>query len=432
MKRNTIGMGILLGILILSFSVIPVQAHIPEGWVPIEDCQKYCKGDGGSGDGGAESSAAVQDFSADVVYRATSDALDNLWEGEAPKRDRIKIVCNLPGPTAEEVIKVIVGHPTGDAPLEWTSEKPGSYEIVPPPGTNMKNLKPENFKLTFIDTRKNKEYVWDMQKEIPGIFPEGYFELRNKKAGGEELKWYEENQFTAMEGKIPGKITESAGKRISNEIHDNYAHPLDEGVVGKVDEEGTLLYLATKLAETGNKKDIGKMIKLSEEVNTLTEGFHHVAHEKLMVLAEESGKGQNLVMLLHDNLAHSMLASAFNVEGLIEEIKKTENETEVKEKAGELLEELKKFKKLTTEAHAHSTDPATAWTEQLPLKLKNDRDEIKIKHSDLMTYLSTIGGEKGEKKTEEKEPVPIGGAIGFSAIVLGLLGIGIWRYKIKK
>lgn len=421
-----------IGILILLFSIIPVQAHIPEGWVPIEDCQKHCNcggGGGGSDDsGGASSAPAVEDFSADVVYRATSDAIDNLWEGEAPKRDRIKIICNLPGPTAEEVIKVIVGQPTADSPPEWTSEKPGSYEITIPEGTGINNLTPENFKLTFIDTREDKEYIWDMQKEFPGVFPEGYFELRNRKANGEKLKWYEETQFSNMERKIPGEITMSAGKISANELHE-IAHHIDDAVVGKTSEEGTLLYLAAKLTATGDKKDIEKMAELAEESVKLTDEFHHVAHETLPVFVEETGKGEDVLILLHDNLGHSMMGCAFSAGSQIEKIKKTDNETEIKEKANDLLEELTKFKKLASEAHTHSTDPASVWTEQMPLNLKDGREEIKIKHSDLTTYLSTISG---KEKTKEKEPVPIGGAIGFSVIVLGLLGVGIWRYKIKK
>jgi hypothetical protein len=155
----------------------------------------------------------VKDFSADFVYRATSDAIDNLWEGQAPRRSDVKIISKLPTPAAEQVIQVIVGQPEGDAPPEWISEKPGKYEIKAPVGTSKENLRAENFEFTFVNLRSGDEYTWKAEEEIPGIFPVGYFELRNKKARGETLKWYEESRLSSMEGKILPKLTESIGKK---------------------------------------------------------------------------------------------------------------------------------------------------------------------------------------------------------------------------
>ena len=57
----------------------------------------------------AEEAGAVKDFSADFVYRAAGDAIDNLWEGEAPRRSDLKIISKLPTPAAEQVIQVIIG-----------------------------------------------------------------------------------------------------------------------------------------------------------------------------------------------------------------------------------------------------------------------------------------------------------------------------------
>jgi hypothetical protein len=36
------------------------------------------------------------------------------------------------------------------------------------------------FEFTFVNMRSGEEYVWKAEEEIPGIFPEGYFELRKK------------------------------------------------------------------------------------------------------------------------------------------------------------------------------------------------------------------------------------------------------------
>jgi hypothetical protein len=312
----------------------------------------------------------AKDFSADFVYRATSDAIDNLWEGEAPRRSDMKIISKLPTPAAEQVIQVIIGQPEGAVPPEWISDKPGKYEIKAPEGTSEENLRAENFEFTFVDTRKGKEYTWKAEKEIPGIFPEGYFKLRNKKASGKTMKWYEESRLGEMEGKITPKVTESIGKRLSNELHDEYAHHLDVLVIGKAGDAGTMLYLATGLAETGDKS----------ELKTLRTG------------------------------------------GYLDEIEKTDDVEKVKEKGSGMLEEMKKLKGFASEAHIHSTDLATVITEQKPLKLKDGRETVEIKHSDLTTYLSNV-------KSTEKGPAPIGGAVSFVIITVGLVAVVIVRYR---
>jgi len=412
----------------IMLSAFPAQAHIPEGWVPIEECSKYVGGAGGAV-GGAAGSGTGTDHSTDFVYRAMGDAIANLWEGTIPPRSGIKIISKLPNTDAEQVIAVIVGRPKGDALPEWESDNPGEYEIRPPEGTSEHNLKPENFEFTFFDLRRGKEYVWKAEEEFPDIFPDGYFELRNKKAGGEELKWYEESQLADMEGKISPKLMESIGKRVSNELHGDEnnpcAHHLDDEVVGTESKEGTLLYLTAKLAESGDKSDLEALRETVEEADELIARFHEVAHKTLPTIAEETGKGEDVAIHLHDGLGHSLMASIYRVGDYLDELEKIEDVEKVKIKASEMLEEAKKLKTLATEAHVHSTDPATVWTEQLPLKLKDGGETVAIKHSDLTTYLSQSGGK------QEEEQAPIGGAISFTIIVVGIAVIGIVRYRRK-
>ena len=363
----------------------------------------------------------VKDFSADFVYRATSDAIDNLWEGQAPRRSDIKIISKLPTPAAEQIIQVIIGQPEGDAPPEWTSEKPGKYEIKAPEGTSKENLRAENFEFTFVNMRSGEEYVWKAEEEIPGIFPAGYFELRNKKARGETLKWYEESRLGDMEGKISPKLTESIGKRLSNELHDNYAHHLDEFIIGKVGDEGTMLCLAAGLAESGDKGEVGTLREQFEEASELISEMHELIHGAMVPVAEEMGKGEVEAAMLHD-LAHKLLASIYRTGGYLDEIEKTGDIEEVKEKGSEMLEEMKKLKGFSSEVHIHSTDLATVITEQKPLKLKDGIETVEIKHSDLTTYLSNV-------KSTEKGPAPIGGAVSFVIITVGLIAVVIVRYR---
>jgi hypothetical protein len=363
----------------------------------------------------------AKDFSADFVYRATSDAIDNLWEGEAPRRSDIKTICKLPTPAAEQVIQVIVGQPEGAVPQEWISDKPGKYEIKAPEGTSEENLRAENFEFTFINMGRGEEYVWKAEEEIPGIFPAGYFELRNKKARGETLKWYEESRLGDMEDKITPKVTESIGKRLSNELHDEYAHHLDVLVIGKAGDAGTMLYLATGLAETGDKSELKTLREQFEEASELIDWMHELIHGEMVPVAEEMGKGEVEAAMLHD-LAHKLMGSIYRTGEYLNEIEKTDDVEKVKEKGSEMLEEMKKLKGFASEAHIHSTDLATVITEQKPLKLKDGRETVEIKHSDLTTYLSNV-------KSTEKGPAPIGGAVSFVIIIVGLIAVVIVRYR---
>ena len=369
----------------------------------------------------AEEAGAVKDFSADFVYRAAGDAIDNLWEGEAPRRSDLKIISKLPAPAAEQVIPVIIGQSVGDAPPEWISEKPGKYEINALEGTGENDLKAENFEFTFVDMRSGKEYVWKAEEEIPGIFPAGYFELRNKKARGETLKWYEESRLGDMEGKVSSKLTESIGKRLSNELHDNYAHHLDEFIIGKVGDEGTMLYLVAALAESGDKGEVGTLREEFEEASELISEMHELIHGTIVPVAEEMGKGEVEAAMLHD-LAHKLMASIYRTGGYLDEIEKINDADKVKEKGSEMLEELKKLKEFSSEVHIHSTDLATVITEQKPLKLKDGIETVELKHSDLTTYLSNV-------KSKGTDVAPIGGAVSFVIIIVGIIAVVIVRYR---
>lgn len=401
-------------LVVLALCALPASAHIPEGWVPIEECSKYC---GGGGGGAATSGgSAAKDLSADFVYKAMSDAVAELWDGRAPKRCNMKIVSKLPTSSAEHVIQVIIGQPVGEAPPDWTSEKPGTYEIDAPEGTSPENLQPENFEFTFVDVKKGKEFTWNAEKEIPGIFPEGYFELRNKKARGEELKWYEENEFSPMDGKISSHLTESIGKILSNELH-AYAHPLDQEIVPEIKE------MAKSIASTGgSKEEIKELREKVDEAKEYTDGIHGVMHEFEGVV-EETGKGEEMNVDLHGK-AHELMASQYKVSACVEKMEKTNDPIIIKEKAEEIVAIIGEggFQEVASYMHVHSTDIAGEFIEQLPLTVKDGRHTVEIKYSDLTAYLGTLSG-------DEENPAPIGGAIAFGIIVVGLVAVWINRRR---
>ena len=403
-KTGIVSIVVLLALSLLN--ITPALAHIPEGWCPIEDCWKYV---------GGAAARRVADISVAATYRAMSIAIDELWDGRPPRRSDVKIISNLPTLGAKHAAQCIVGIPEGDTPFEWISEDPGEFVALPSEG---KDLSLESFEITIIRKGSGEEYTWKPDAEI---FPEGYFEYWNKEAKGEKLKWWEESRFGDMKSKPVDKLEESVGKALSNELHDLYAHPLDEKIVGKVGEEGTLLYLAAALAESGDKGELDSLREKVKEASELIGGLHELAHHELVPIAEEMGKGIHEAHALHD-LGHKLMASIYKIGEFLDEIEKTDDVDEIKGKAGEMLEEAKKLKEFSSEAHIHSTDPATALTEQKPLKLKEGTEEIEIKYKELQNYHTELTGEKEEKS-------PIGGAIALGMIVVGIVALVIMKRK---
>ncbi len=358
-----------------------------------------------------------EDVSVAAMYRAVTLAIDELWEGRPPRRSDIKIVTRLPTSGAKHVASCIVGIPEGEAPPEWKSDKPGEFEVVSVEGADEKNLKLENFEITIVRKGTGEEYTW---KADPDLFTEEYLECINKEASGEKLRWWKESRCEKIKGKPISKLEESIGMMLSNELHDKYAHPLDEEIVGKVGEEGTLLYLAAALAESGDKGELDSLRERVKEASELIDGLHELAHHRLVPIAEEMGKGIHEAHALHD-LGHKLMASIYKIGEFLDEIEKTDDVDEIKGKAGEMLEEAKKLKEFSSEAHIHSTDPATVLTEQKPLKLKDGREEIEIKYKELQRYHSEMAGkEVGGSLT---------GPISFAIIVAGIIIMGVLRWR---
>jgi hypothetical protein len=404
--KQKIGIVVLLAISLSLFNASPVLAHIPEGWCPIGECWKYV--------GGAAPGAAAADISVAAMYKAMSMATDELWDGKPPRRNDIKIISKLPIAGAEHAARCIAGIPEGEVPPEWKSDKPGEFENVSFEGDD---LSLENFEITIIRKSTGEQYTWKPEADI---FPEGYFEYWSEEARGGELNWWEESRWEDIKSKPASKLEESIGLILSNELHDNYAHPLDEKIIGKVDSEGTLLYLAAALVESGDKGELEALHEKVNEASELIDGMHDLAHHRLVPLAEEMGKGEHEANTLHD-LGHKLMASIYKIGEYLDEIEKIDDVDEVKEEAGEMLDEAKSLKEFSSEAHIHSTDPATVFTEQKPLKLKDAGEVVEIKYKEIQKYHSEM--------TKEKEKFPIGGAIALGAIVIGLVIFGVMRRK---
>jgi hypothetical protein len=307
-----------------------------------------------------------------------------------------------------------VGIPEGETPPEWKSDNPGVFEIV---SNGEESLKLENFEITIVRLSTGEEYTWQAD---PDSFPEDYFTYRNKEMNGEEMEWWEEERYEEVKSKPIGKLEESIGMIISNDLHDNYAHHLDEEIVGKVGEEGTMLDLISELAESGDKTNVVTIRSMVDDASELIDGAHDLIHHKLVAAAEEMGAGQDEADNLHD-IAHKLLASIYKVGEFLGEIESTEDTDTVQEKAVEMLEEAKELKEFTSELHIHSTDPATVLTGQAPLTLRDGTVEIEIEYEELGSYYTAM--------TTEEEEGPVGGAIALGAVVAGLVTFGVVRRK---
>jgi hypothetical protein len=153
--------------------------------------------------------------------------------------------------------------------------------------------------------------------------------------------------------------------------------------------------------------------------------MYDMVHDNLVPLVEETGKGEHEVETLRD-LAHRLVASINKIGNYLDEIEKTDAVDEVKERASEMLDEVKNLSVLAGEAHVHSTDPATVFAGQEPLRLEDAGEVIEIEYEHLQRYHSEMSG-----GGEQKEEAPTGSAVAFGVIVVGLVVLGVMRARRK-
>lgn len=104
-----------------------------------------------------------------IAFRATQLAISQLWRGEIPSRGDFKIISALPTPGSKDAFEFIT--------RVITREKGTDFDIKLPEGTDRKNMAKDNFTFTFVRKSTNELIKIQMNEEV---FPEGYFELRNK------------------------------------------------------------------------------------------------------------------------------------------------------------------------------------------------------------------------------------------------------------
>ena len=104
-----------------------------------------------------------------IAFRATQLSISQLWSGEIPRRGDFKIISALPTPGSKDAFEFIT--------RVITRKKGTDFDFKLLEGTDKKNMAKDNFTFTFIRKSTNKQIKIRVKE---AVFPEGYFELRNK------------------------------------------------------------------------------------------------------------------------------------------------------------------------------------------------------------------------------------------------------------
>lgn len=180
---------VILALLALSTAVISVDAHMPGAKAPPEfELEPIVITDDGT-----EIEITIDDITeyhggicvcGGCAFRASQLGISEIWGGEIPARDDIRIVSRLPTPGSRDCFQYITG--TG---AEIETKTKGEYGIILSDGTEVtnltnKNLKglskdntPDNFR--FDVCRKSTGECFEAAVK-EGVFPDDYFELRKK------------------------------------------------------------------------------------------------------------------------------------------------------------------------------------------------------------------------------------------------------------
>jgi len=176
-------------LLAVSMAAISVDAHMPGAKpLPEYDIAPISVYDG---DTLVEISVEdVREYHGDIcvcgacAFRATQLGISEIWGDERPARDDIRIISRLPTPGSRDCFRYI----TGTGPGIETKTK-GEYKIILPDGTEVTDMSKPNLKkvskgnsrdnFRFDICRKSTGDCYEVAVK-EGVFPEGFFELRDK------------------------------------------------------------------------------------------------------------------------------------------------------------------------------------------------------------------------------------------------------------
>lgn len=104
-----------------------------------------------------------------IAFRATQLAISQLWRDQIPRRGDLKITSALPTPGSKDAFEFIT--------RVITRKRGADFDLKLPEGTDKKSMVKDSFTFNFVRKSSN-EQIKIIVKDT--VFPEGYFELRNK------------------------------------------------------------------------------------------------------------------------------------------------------------------------------------------------------------------------------------------------------------
>ncbi|MCK4359577.1 MAG: hypothetical protein KAW92_12730 [Candidatus Cloacimonetes bacterium] len=130
-----------------------------------------------------------------VAFRAIQLAISKLWQDEITKRGDFKIISACPTPGSRDCFEFIT--------RVITRGKSNDFKLELPSGTDIENMRSDNFTFHFI-RKSTSDYIKIRMKE--GLFPDGFFELRKLVKYGKKFTVEEEENFWAIKRKLKQKF----------------------------------------------------------------------------------------------------------------------------------------------------------------------------------------------------------------------------------
>ncbi len=122
-----------------------------------------------------------------ITFRAIQAAISQLWPEDVPAREDFEVVTSDPSPHTKGIFEYVTRAVSRDA-----------FRLEAPAGASEKSLGPREYRYKFTNTDTEEEFETHVLEEV---FPEGYFELRAKVAGGKATE-SEKEEFDAMWVKV--------------------------------------------------------------------------------------------------------------------------------------------------------------------------------------------------------------------------------------
>ena len=138
-----------------------------------------------------------------LAFRAIQFAVLQLWPDEIPKRGDFKIISACPTPGSKDCFEFIT--------RVITREKGNDFKLELPTRNDIENMANDNFAFLFIRKSTN-DSIRIRTRE--GLFPNGFFKLRNIVKYGKTATREEEDNFWAIKRELKQKFMTLPAKKI--------------------------------------------------------------------------------------------------------------------------------------------------------------------------------------------------------------------------